>query len=85
MLISIIFLICIGWVLGVHLPWYCILASWVGGLYRVSHNKEGLGGFRREFLIIALVIFPMILSGFIYGDVTFVDIGETIKYLFTGG
>ena len=84
MIITAVLLACIGWVLGVHLPWYCILILWVGGLYLVRQNKEGLGGIA-EFLIIATIILPMFVAGFIYGDVTFVDIGETIKYLFTGG
>ena len=84
MLITIVMLACIGWVLGVHLPWWGIVIIWAACLYRVIQNKEGLGGIA-ELLIFMSVVLPMVLSGFIYGGVTFVDIGETIKYLFTGG
>ena len=83
MLVTSVFLICGGWVLGIHLPWWGIVVIWATCLYRVIHNKEGLGGIA-ELLILMSVVLPMVLSGFIYGDVTFVDIGETIKYLFTG-
>ena len=83
MLISSISLICIGWSLGVHLPWWGIGVIWAACLYRVIRNKEGLGGIA-ELLIFMSVVLPMILSGFIYADVTFIDMGETIKYLFTG-
>lgn len=84
MLISIIISVCIGWVLGVHLPWWGIVLIWAACLYRVIQNKEGLGGIA-ELLVFMAVVLPMVLSGFIYGDTTFVDIGENIKYLFAGG
>ena len=84
MLITSIFLICIGWVLGVHLPWYYIAMLGLYGLWAISKNTNGLEGIT-ETLIIVVFMSVMMLSGFIYGDVSFVDIGETMKYLFTGG
>ncbi len=84
MLITSIFLICIGWVLGVHLPWFMIM-----GLVAIlgicaCNTSDCLTGIFELLLIVAILV-PMVVAGFIYGDVTFVDIGETIKYLFTGG
>lgn len=86
MLITMIIIACIGWVLGVHLPWWGILVLTgivVIGVYRRNGGLESAPALAD--LLLYFLVFVMMISGFIYGDTTFVDIGEVIKYLFTGG
>ena len=84
MLIVLVIIACLGWVLGVHLPWFIILGIWILMGICIYKTSEGLEGMPQVFAILCFIA-PMVLSGFTYGNVTFVDMGETINYLFTGG
>jgi len=85
MIITIGFVCLIGWVVGAWVPWWVIAAMWCGYLIDLCRSKES----SLEMIIASVPwgIFLIItsLSGFIFGDVAFIDIWEFIVMLFTGG
>jgi len=85
MIITIGFVCLIGWLVGAWVPWWVVAAMWCGfGINLCLSKQRGLdstiGGFMWTILLIIVT-----LSGFIFGDVTFIDIWEFIVMLFTGG
>ena len=85
MVITIGFVCLIGWLVGAWVPWWIVLVMWCGYLIDLCRSKES----SLELIVdsVPWLIFLLItsLSGFIFGDVTFVDIWEFVKMAVSGG
>jgi hypothetical protein len=85
MIITIGFVCLIGWVLGAWVPWWIVAAMWCGyGLKLCLSKQSGLEGVIGSFLWGILLIIASV-SGFVFGDVTFMMIGNWLVMMFTGG
>ena len=77
----------LGWIGGVHLPWYVIIGVIILHCYLVITNKygEGLAGIpmmTAGFLSCGI----MILSGLINSDIdSYSGFIDSLKFIFTGG
>lgn len=86
MLAAGIFVAVIGWLIGVHTPWYGILIINALTLAYCGSNKVRmmeLGAIAVILLAIVFTVF-MWISGFAFGAVTFGGVGEMLSFLFTG-
>jgi hypothetical protein len=85
MIITIGFVCLIGWVVGVWVPWWIVAATWCGyGINLCLSKQSGLDQLLGSFLWGILLITASV-SGFIFGDVAFVDIWNWLAKVFTGG
>tara|TARA_R100000541_G_C1897352_1_gene83953 strand:+ start:17117 stop:17365 length:249 start_codon:yes stop_codon:yes gene_type:complete len=81
MILPSIFIILIGWLVGVHAPWWGIVALYGVGVYSIHKDR---GGLESVYLIAGWVLFMVtaLLSSFIFGELTFEWLD--LKWLFTG-
>jgi hypothetical protein len=85
MIITIVFVCLMGWVVGVWVPWWVVASMWCGyGVKLCMSKQSGLDNAIGDFLWGILLVIASV-SGFIFGDVTFVDIGDWLFTVFTGG
>lgn len=81
MLILIIIIFAIGWVLGLHLPWWLCWIIYGASFYKLNTSKGGLQDvFTWVFLMVAMV--GTVIAWVIYGDAT--EMLNGIKFIFTG-
>ncbi len=87
MTLGIIIFAIIGWIGGVHLPWWGVLISWAIGsyiIYKKNNDGSGLEGMVVVMFVLAMVG-SLTLGHVILGDsFTFKGVGDMIGYLLTG-
>ncbi len=81
MILPFIIICLLGWFVGVHAPWWVMVALYGLGVYSVYKDK---GGLETIYLIAGWVLFmaTALLSSFIFGEFSFEWLD--LKWLFTG-
>lgn len=81
MIIVVSFVILLGWIVGVHAPWWLMAAIYGVGLYTLHKNA---GGLESVYIFIGWILFVSVslVSSVIFGDIGFE--GLDFKLLFTG-
>ena len=83
MLFVAIILAVMGWLAGVWLPWWVLLCIYVGcGLAMI--NTRGLSSVIQN-ISIGFFCCVSLAVGFVFGEVTLLQVGIFIKMAFTGG
>ncbi len=86
MTLGIIIFAVIGWIGGVHLPWWGVLISWAIGSYIIYKKTEhsGLGSIAVFYLAVSGWV-GMVAGHLIMGEsFTFEGLGGVLGFLFTG-
>ncbi len=75
----------LGWIAGIWLPWWAIVAIMIG--VALSAYKGAFdGGLESIPQVLGVGVFCafMVLIGFLSGDTSISDIAEVVKLVFTG-
>ncbi len=83
MMLGMIFFAVIGWIGGVHLPWWGVLTGLGLGIYSIS-KSQGIDGAIGDVSTVVGIL-SMILGHLLIGDsFTFEGLGGVLGFLFTG-
>ena len=83
MLFVAIILAVVGWLAGVWLPWWLLLCVYLGcGLALI--NTKGMSSVKQN-IAIGFFCCVSLAVGFVFGEVTILQVGSLVKVAFTGG
>ncbi len=81
MILPFIIIVLLGWLVGVHAPWWVMVALYGVGIYSLHKDT---GGLESVYTFTGWILFVVVslLSSFIFGEFSFEWLG--LKWLFTG-